>query len=124
MGGFSLTASPGENFAIEFPFAVGGFTRAGDGVQETGAASTVPTLRKTWPGNWSAVDDQDLWMKALTDNGDGTWEVQCGLGSSTVEPTFADTRTLTEGQWFRAHDTDGSRKHKKHRFSGFLSWGG
>ena len=109
MGGFGLAASPGENFAIEFPFVVGGYSRAGDPVQETGAASTLPVLRKTWPGNWSADDDQDIWVKVLTDNADGTWEVQVGLGSSTVEPTFDDTRTLTEGQWFRLFDTDGSR---------------
>lgn len=109
LGGFSMSAEPNGNFAMELPFAVGGYVRAGDPVQETGTGSTAPVIRKTWPGNWATDDDQDIWVKFLTDNGDGTWEVQAGLGSSTVEPTFSDTRTLTEGQWFRLFDTDGSR---------------
>lgn len=109
LGGFTMEAAPGENFRIAFPFAAGGFVRAGDPEQETGTASTLPVVRKTWPGNWATTDDQDIWVKILTDNADGTWEVQAGLGSSTVEPTFSDTRTMTEGQWFRLFDTDGSR---------------
>jgi hypothetical protein len=109
IGGAEIVAAPGENFAVQFPFVFGGYYFGGVAEQETGAASTLPVLRKTWPGNWAEDDDADIWIKFLTDNADGTWEVQAGLGSSTVEPTFSDTRTLTEGVWFRLHNTDGSR---------------
>lgn len=109
-GGLTIGASPNGNLSVGVNYAAGGYTMGGIVDQEVGAASTLPVIRKTWPGNF-ALDAiaGDIWIKILTDLTGGQWAVQVGVSSSGAAPVFADTRTMTEGQWFDLFDIDGSR---------------
>lgn len=110
VGGVTISASPNENLSVAVNIGAGGYSFGGVVVQETGTGSTLPILRRTWPGNF-ALDaaDQDIWVEIQVDNADGTYDVRVGISSSGAAPIYSDVRVLTEGEWFKLFDTDGSR---------------
>lgn len=105
MGGFNVSAAPGDNLSISFPFACGEYDFHGIPYQLAGTGGTVPRLKRTWSGNWIAdATDKDIYCKAVTDNG-ATWVFQFKVGAAA---SYSQNVTVTEGQWCRIKDESGN----------------
>lgn len=105
MGGFTASAAPNDNFAIEFPFVSGGYDMHGAVTQETGTGSTLPLFEHTWSGNWAPdATDQDIYIQVVT-GASFTFKVKIGAASTY------DGATLTgvEGGWVRLTDENDAR---------------
>ena len=105
VGGFSVSAAPNDNLAIEFPFISGGYDMHGEVTQTAGTGSDLPILEHTWSGNW-ALDavDKDLYVEVVSG---ATFTFKCKVGSATTY----DGATLTgvEGGWIRLTDESDER---------------
>lgn len=110
VGRMTVRAQANSNLAVLFNAGGGAYAKAGDVVQVQGAASTLPKVWKTWPANYPPEDVNGfIWFKLVVDNGDGTIDVQCGLGAAGAPPVYANTQTITLGEPFPIFDVDGSR---------------
>lgn len=102
-GGVDISASPGSNLEVSFPFQFGEYDFHGVPYQTVGTGTTPPMFKRTWSGNWSP-DDKAIWCKAKTDNG-ATWVFQFKIGTAAA---YSAETTVYEGKWSRIKDESGN----------------